>query len=263
MNDHEIAPLSPPLPEELAAYVGQIDAIEYPPQGTAFQVCILSSARGRFVLKTAQTPLMVQALIQEGQILTALQRYAPFVAQPLGKTEGDHGPAFLFTCIEGEPLHVALKRSHGDERQQLIKEYARALHRVHSWTPDVPRPADWLTHTLHWLETHIQARPLDACVAGTNSRFDGKDARQLLAKLQAQRPDLSNDLVFCHGDYCLPNVLVRDTQVVGVIDWSSGGYGDRRFDLATALFSMRLLLLDQDDFCTFLQAYEYSEPLQT
>jgi len=91
---------------------------------------------------------------------------------------------------------------------------AQALHRVHSWTPDLPRPADWLTKTEQWVGQIIQTRPRDACVAGTNSRFDGRDARQLFAELQAKLPGLSNDLVFCHGDYCLPNVLMRLTPSV-------------------------------------------------
>lgn len=261
-QDKKIAPFHPPLPEKLAASVGQLDSIEYPPQGTAFQVFILSSVQGRFVFKTARTPAMVQALVKEGHILTALQRYAPFVAQPLGDAEGEQGHAFLFTCIEGEPLHVVLNHSTIDERYRLIREYAQALRRVHNWTPHLPQPADWLTQTLQWVGAHIQARPPDTQVTGTNSRFDGRDARQLLVELQARLPGLSNDLVFCHGDYCLPNVLIRHAQVVGVIDWSQGGYADRRFDLATAIFSLRLVLQDLDDLSTFLQAYGYAEPLE-
>lgn len=262
-QDKLTEPLSPLLLENLVAVIGPIRAIEYPPQGTAFHVSILSSAGGRFVLKTARTPAMVEALGKEGRILAALQHYTPFVAQPLGEVSGDHGYTFLFTCLEGEPLHVVLNRSAADERHRLIQQYAQALRRVHSWTPDLPRPADWLTETLKWVEAHIQARPLGAYVTGTNSRFDGADARHLFAKLQAQRPGLSNDVVFCHGDYCLPNVLIRDAYVGGVIDWSLGGYADRRFDLATAVFSMRLVWQDSDCLSTFLQAYGYAEPLET
>ena len=264
-NDHDrkITSLCSPLPEKLAAYVGQLDSVESPPQGTAFQLSILSSAHGRFVLKVAHLPPMVNALVNECHILTALQQYTPFVAQPLLDAEGDQGHAFLFTCIEGDPLHIVLNRSDVDERHRLIKQYAQALRRVHSWTPDLPQPADWLTKTLQWIGQNIQTRPRDARVTGTNSRFDGRNAQQLFAELQTQRSGLSNDLVFCHGDYCLPNVLIRSAQVVGVIDWSLGGYADRRFDLATAVFSMRLIWQDPDCLSTFLQAYGYSEPPQT
>jgi hypothetical protein len=54
-----------PLPREIAQYVGSLDAIEYPPQGMAFQVAVLTSARGRFVLKVAHSPAMIKALINE------------------------------------------------------------------------------------------------------------------------------------------------------------------------------------------------------
>src|SRR5580700_6333481 len=69
----------PPLPDKLAHYVGPLHSVEYPPQGMAFQVSILSSARGRFVLKVARTPALVKELANEARVLTALQKYVPFV----------------------------------------------------------------------------------------------------------------------------------------------------------------------------------------
>jgi hypothetical protein len=66
-----------PLPRELARCVGAVHAVEYPPQGTAFQVSILTSARRRFVLKVAHSPAMIRALSRETHILTTLQQYAP------------------------------------------------------------------------------------------------------------------------------------------------------------------------------------------
>ena len=34
-----------------------------------------------------------------------------------------------------------------------------------------------------------------------------------------------------HGDYCLPNVMLKDWQVSGIIDLGNGGVGDRHVDL--------------------------------
>lgn len=261
-NDRQIMHTFPPLPEKLATYVGQIDAVEHPPQGTAFQVSILSSARGRFVLKVAHQPTRVAALRNESRILTALQEHIPFVAQPLDNALTDQGHAFLFTYIEGEPLHIVLNHSTVKQGHNIITQYAQALRRLHSWMPALPQPTDWLTKTLHWIGKNIQARPHDIRVAGTHSRFDGRDARQLFAELYSQRSALSNDLVFCHGDYCLPNVLIHSGQVMGVIDWSLGGYADRRFDLATALFSIRLISQNPDYLSAFLRAYGYPDSLE-
>lgn len=254
-----------PLPLELAEYLGPLLAVEVPPQGTAFQVFIVTAQRGRFVLKVARDPVLMRELLKEASILTVLQEYVPFVAQPFIDAEGDEGHAFLFTCIEGEPLHISLQHLEPQQRHHLIECYAQALRRVHSWTPELPHPTDWLTETLAWLNTNILTQPLGACITNTNSRFDGMDARHVLAELQARRGALQNDMVFGHYDYCLPNVLVQDQQIVGIIDWSGGGYIDRRFDLATALFSLRLAETVQDITyqSTFLRAYGYSESVDS
>lgn len=85
----------------------------------------------------------------------------------------------------------------------------------------------------------------------------------MAADLRAWRPSVTSDLAFGHGDYCLPNVLAHQGAVVGVIDWSRGGYADRRFDLATALFNLRYNLGDVAYLTTFLRAYGYDEPVET
>lgn len=253
------------LPYKLVKDIGQINSIEYPPQGMSFQVAILNTEQGRFVLKVARTPSAIRELANEARILTALQDHAPFVAQPLADASVDNGHAFFFTYVEGEPLHVVLQRVPVQKRRHLVVQYAQALRRVHSWKPGLPVSEDWLTETLNWLSTHILARSPETPVSGTNSRFDGMPARPLLAGIQAWRHNVSNDTVFGHYDYCLPNVLVQNGNITGIIDWSGGGYIDRRFDLATALFSLRLTeALQEPPYLTsFLEAYGYAEPLES
>ena len=254
-----------PLPHEIAQYVGPLLAVDYPPQGMGFQVAFLTSARGRFVLKLAHTPAAARELEREAFILTTLKEHVPFVAQPLAAAATSDRYACLFTYLEGEPLHVVLQHSDTGKRHRLLAQWGYAMRKVHSWTPELPRPADWLTATLSWLRTNIEAHPANEPVAHTNSRFDGCNARQLLAELEHQRSGLNNDIVFGHYDYCLPNALVQDQRVTSIIDWSGGGYIDRRFDLATALFSMRLSEpLQRSEYeSAFLRAYGYSEPLDT
>jgi aminoglycoside phosphotransferase len=253
------------LPEPLARFTGPLLAVETPPQGMTFQVFILTAARGRFVLKVARTPAMVKALAREARILTALHDQAPFVAQPLGEAQTEDGQALLFTYLEGEPLHLALQQANPQNRAHLITQYAQALRRVHDWTPALPRPADWISETLAWINTQLHSYSPEILITSTRSRFDGTNARHLLAQLQSQRSHLKNELAFGHYDYCLPNVLVHQQQVAGVIDWSGAGYIDRRFDLATALFSMRLVEPVQDPAyrSLFLRAYGYTEPAES
>lgn len=87
------------------------------------------------------------------------------------------------------------------------------------------------------------AKARDNAVAGhvDESDFDdshlGRTALDLLGELEATRPE-SEDLVVTHGDYCLPNVIVRDGAVAGFIDIGRAGVADRHQDFACAARSI-------------------------
>ena len=68
-----------------------------------------------------------------------------------------------------------------------------------------------------------------------NRRYTAPELFDRLAGLPLPEPD---DPVFCHGDYCLPNVLLQDGRVTGVVDWGRAGVGDRYLDLALAARSI-------------------------
>ncbi len=255
----------PLLLNKLTAIVGPLLAVEQPRQGMAFQVYILSTASGRYILKIGNTPARIQELMEECRILTALKNEQPFVAQPLGNTKIESGHAFLFTYLKGDTLYSTLERADAVGRHRLIATFANALRRVHSWTPDLPHPPDWLTDTLNRVGAYIMALAPNACVSHTNSRFDGLNARKLYHELLTLRANVSNEIAFGHGDYCLPNVLVHGEQLSGIIDWSRGGYADKRFDLATALFTIRIpdTLRNPAYLNTFLQTYGYTGPVES
>ncbi len=61
--------------------------------------------------------------------------------------------------------------------------------------------------------------------------------RSALAELERTRP-ATEDLVVCHGDYCLPNVLIDDGKVVGFLDLGEVGIADRWLDLAVGPWSV-------------------------
>lgn len=63
-------------------------------------------------------------------------------------------------------------------------------------------------------------------------------AREVLQKLESTCPP-EDDLVFVHGDYCLPNVIVREGKISGFIDLDRAGVSDRYNDLAIASRSIR------------------------
>jgi aminoglycoside phosphotransferase len=66
----------------------------------------------------------------------------------------------------------------------------------------------------------------------------GRSAESLLQELEETLP-ASEDLVVTHGDYCLPNILMRDDDVTGLVDWGRGGIADRYQDIALLLRSFQ------------------------
>jgi aminoglycoside phosphotransferase len=62
-------------------------------------------------------------------------------------------------------------------------------------------------------------------------------AKDLLEELISKKP-INEDLVFTHGDYCLPNIIIDSEKVSGFIDWGRAGISDRYQDLALAIRSI-------------------------
>jgi aminoglycoside phosphotransferase len=134
----------------------------------------------------------------------------------------------LMSEIPGLPsFHEALS----DRAEQVVTLLAEGLRMIHSL--DITGcPFDQRLDTL--LETArlnmVQGRVQE-------DEFDpqrrGRPVEELYGKLLAQRP-AEESLVFAHGDYCLPNVLIDPERltVAGFVDWSGAGLSDPYYDLA-------------------------------
>ena len=59
---------------------------------------------------------------------------------------------------------------------------------------------------------------------------------ELLEWLKNNRP--SEELVFSHGDFCLPNVFIKDNKISGFIDLGRGGIADKYQDIALCYRSL-------------------------
>ncbi|MCL2717473.1 MAG: aminoglycoside 3'-phosphotransferase [Lachnospiraceae bacterium] len=64
-----------------------------------------------------------------------------------------------------------------------------------------------------------------------------KNVSELYEYLDQNRP--KEDLVFSHGDFCLPNVFISGNDITGFIDWGRGGIADRWQDIALCIHSLR------------------------
>lgn len=61
----------------------------------------------------------------------------------------------------------------------------------------------------------------------------GMTGKEVYKALQWNKPP-EDDVVFTHGDYCLPNILLQDERISGFIDLDRAGISDKYNDLAIA-----------------------------
>ena len=144
---------------------------------------------------------------------------------------------------------------------EVVAALGEALARLHR-TPIADCPFD------HRLARQVN----EACrrVAAGRVReedFDeeraGRGATDLLTELLTTTPE-GEDLVFSHGDFCLPNVVLDraadgTVQVVGLVDCGRAGVADRHQDLALAVRSIAHNL-GRGWVRPFLQAYGLPHP---
>ena len=67
--------------------------------------------------------------------------------------------------------------------------------------------------------------------------FAHLSAEEAVEHLERTRPKAER-LVVCHGDYCLPNVLIEEGVATGFVDLGELGVADRWWDLAVATWSV-------------------------
>ncbi|MEO7003412.1 MAG: APH(3') family aminoglycoside O-phosphotransferase [Ktedonobacterales bacterium] len=120
---------------------------------------------------------------------------------------------------------------------RLLAEGLRLIHQMP--TADCPFDAR-LASKIAEAERRVRAGVVAA--SDFDSDHLGKSPINLFAQLLATRP-ADEDLVFTHGDYCLPNVLIDQAdpahgRISGLIDWGRAGVADRYQDIALATRSL-------------------------
>lgn len=140
----------------------------------------------------------------------------------------------LISAVPGMVLYDDTIREH---LPNLIRLYAAGLHQIHD-IPVESCPFDRrLDVKIAQATQRVQAGLVD--VMNLDPERQGRSAQSLFRELLATRPD-NEDLVFTHGDYCTPNILVDPDamRVCGFIDWGRAGVADRYQDLALAARSI-------------------------
>lgn len=134
-----------------------------------------------------------------------------------------------------------------------VRLMAEALKRL--WQVDISGcPADQrLSKALAEAERRIRTgeASVDTASPGIYGPDGFADPDALLCWLRENQPE--EDLVFSHGDYCMPNVLFQGEKLSGYIDLGNGGVADRWEDIAMAHRSLR------NNFCGVFGGKAYKD----
>ncbi|MDR6881512.1 APH(3') family aminoglycoside O-phosphotransferase [Bacillus sp. 3255] len=238
------------LPDELAAKIG----------GYSWQRITLGQSQSRTYRLTGEGPDMylkiqsltaVESLVGEKERLVWLQGTLP-VPEVLFYGRDDADEYMLITEIAGINASDKCYESALPQLMQQLAYGLKAVHRVEiAGCPFDQR----LDVKIKEAAGRVERQQVD------EDDFDearkGFSARELLKELQATRP-AAEDIVFTHGDYCLPNIILHGGKVSGFIDWGRAGLADRYQDLALAVRSIRYNF-GQEHVQAFLDAYGLAE----
>ncbi|MCA9297626.1 MAG: aminoglycoside 3'-phosphotransferase [Phycisphaerales bacterium] len=149
---------------------------------------------------------------------------------------GADGPVeWLITSALGgrDATHPDLRR----DPSALTRILARGLRRFHDSTPVDDCPFDFrLPAAIGHVRARFAAGLIDA-ERDFHEEFAHLTPSGAVGLLESTHPQ-SEDLVVCHGDYCLPNILIEDGRATGYIDLGELGVADRWWDLAVATWSL-------------------------
>jgi aminoglycoside phosphotransferase (APT) family kinase protein len=123
----------------------------------------------------------------------------------------------------------------------LLRRLGALLRKVHA----TPIPAS-LRLESSWIDRMLEE-------VGENLGWpDGTP--ELLADLFRRRPAPVPE-VLIHGDLALDNVLINGDDTMSLIDWSGGGQGDPRYDIALALQTEPGVALGDIERAAFFEGY--------
>ena len=157
-------------------------------------------------------------------------------------------PKVLAYEVENEKSYLLMSKMRGamscdtyymEHPEVLLEALANGLKML--WDVDVrecPRVRDVdavLREARARVENHLV--DLDNVEPETFGEGGFDTPEQLLEWLESHRP--SFEPVLSHGDFCLPNVFLKDEQIAGFIDLGKTGVGDKWNDIALCYRSLK------------------------
>jgi len=119
----------------------------------------------------------------------------------------------------------------------LARILARGLRAFHDGAPVGECPFDFrIDAAIRHVRSRLRSGLIDQH-RDFHKEFAHLTPVEAVELLESMRPG-SEDLVVCHGDYCLPNILIEEGRATGFVDLGELGVADRWWDLAAATWSL-------------------------
>ena len=168
-------------------------------------------------------------------MLSYLQGKLP-VPKLLCSTEEDGLQYLLMSRLPGK---MACHEKYLQNPKKLVPLLAEALHMI--WAVDAadcPRKTD-VRARLQMIRRDVEQGivSMDDAEPETYGRGGFASPKDLFDYLERNIPQ--EQLVFSHGDLCLPNVFLKDGRVSGFVDLGNAGLADPYQDIALCLRSLR------------------------
>ena len=224
----------PQLPDDLRKLVSHMSWEKESIGRSDAQVYCLSDGRETYYLKIS--PPSVESR-REREMFAWLAGKVP-VPEIIYSEDGD----YLLT--RKLPGAMACSRHHVSNPVETIRALASGLQLL--WAVDVADCpyANGLDEKLAAAYDRIRNKQIDMSDWEESTKFPSPEA--LHQWLQDHRP--VEQFVLSHGDYCLPNVFLKDGCVSGFLDLGRAGTGDAWNDIGICIRSMRSNIPDAERY---------------
>ncbi len=153
-------------------------------------------------------------------------------------------PRVIAYCKKDETAYLLTQRIDGVSSEQLqhnkentVAILAKGLRSIHNTSIiNCPLPQYTAQNLIQEAKKNVQKGIVTA--QSLQARGDKRTPQEALDQVISLCPQTEHS-TFTHGDYCLPNVMIRNNTLSGFIDWGSAGVGDPHRDLVSAQYSIR------------------------
>ncbi len=166
---------------------------------------------------------------------------APRVIKYICKDDRDY---LVTEALEG---FDGIDARHLQDPQRLAEVFGQSLRMLHNLSiEDCPFPGR-SAELIALSERNVRLGRKDDEIIG--------ESVEEAAKSFASLKHLARDEVVMHGDYCLPNIILKDFRLNGFVDLGWGGIGDSHYDLWWGIWTLEYNLHSDAYRDAFLEAY--------